>query len=404
MKDNCSRRSGEDTPNPKNSNFSEITSKDDLDIIASISHEIRTPVNAIVGIAELLQDSPDLNEQQEYLDILQIPSKNLLELVNNVLYFSKVKSGKLKITRRPIRLRKIIHDSLLSQKANARANNLELLINIDERIPYRVWGDPVKLSQILINLTSNAIKFTHEGSVELRADLAEEKKNNLLIRFSVKDTGIGIAREQLQNIFRAFEQGEEEINIKYAGTGLGLSIAGYLVNLLEGKFEVQSKLGKGSEFSFMLPMELAKRNRTQGQKSPKILEKPSLKGLKTLLVEDNKVNMLITGKYLQRLQAEYTPAFNGREALQLLEQEDFDLVLLDLQMPKMDGFETARKIRKLQGEKFKRLPILALSAHSEELFLNKVLEAGMNDYITKPFNPSTFYDKLQVYHDQKKEG
>lgn len=371
-------------------------SEENLKFLASISHEIRTPLHAIIGISDLLRKSPTKEEQQDYLDILHTSSQNLLELVNNVLDFSKVKSGELKIHRRPIRLRKIIHNSLFSQKGNAQANELDLIIQVDEKIPHRVWGDSVKLSQVLINLVSNAIKFTNEGAVTLCAEIIDENGPDLMVEFSVKDTGIGIPREQLKNIFKAFNQGEEDINLKYAGTGLGLSISSKLVKLMGGKIDVQSCLGEGAEFSFVLPMEIAKMTRTSNRERQE-KEKRLAGGLKILIAEDNRVNLLITAKHLEGWNARYETAANGLEVLEKLEEEDFDLILLDLQMPEMDGFETARRIRSFPQEKYKNLPLIALSAHSRGSYEKELEEAGIDDLITKPFDPTELFDKLNSY-------
>lgn len=375
-------------------------SKENLEFLATISHEIRTPLNAIIGISDLLRESPTPEEQQEYLDILHTSSRNLLELVNNVLDFSKVKSGKLKVIRRPIRLRRIIHNSLYGQKTNARANDLDLIIEVDERIPHRVWGDSVKLSQVLVNLISNAIKFTDEGSVTLSAELMEENGPDLKIKYSVKDTGIGIPKEQLKNIFRAFDQGEEDINIKYAGTGLGLSISSKLVKLMGGRIDVESRLGKGTKFSFELSMEMAKMTRSSKERKEE-KEKKFAGGLRILLAEDNRVNLLIAAKHLKSWNAKYETAANGLEVLEKLEEEDFDLILLDLQMPEMDGFETARRIRSFTHKKYQNLPLIALSAHSKEAYLKELKEAGIDDLITKPFDPANLFDKLNAFAKKK---
>ncbi len=366
-----------------------------LGFLSTVSHEIRTPLNAIIGISDLLQQPTSQDQQEEYLQILKQTSETLLELVNNVLDFSKIKSGKLKVSNKVFDLRETITRSLYGERLKARTKNLQLEVNIDPDLPEVIVGDSVKLGQVFMNLVSNAIKFTEQGSIRINVQVVELTQENVTLNFAVCDTGIGIPENQMENIFEAFNQGSEDINLRYAGTGLGLSICQRVISMLGGKLNVRSEEGKGSEFCFQLKFPVATRiDKINIIPSPDV---PDPKGIKLLLVEDNKINVIVAQKNLEKWGVEFDTAFDGSEAIELVKKRDYDLVLMDLQMPVMDGFSATRIIRELPGEKYKELPIIALTAASEQYYQEKVQLAGFNDFINKPFHAEELFTKIAHY-------
>lgn len=370
--------------------------KQRLGFLSTVSHEIRTPLNAIIGISDLLQQPTSREQQEEYFQVLKQTSETLLELVNNVLDFSKIKSGRLKVTPKVFDLRNTITRSLYGEKLKARTKNLQLEVNIDPTLPEVIVGDSVKLGQVFMNLVSNAIKFTEKGTVRLNVRVEALCREKVMLHFSVCDTGIGIPEEQMENIFKAFNQGSEDINIRYAGTGLGLSICQRVISMLGGKLQVQSKEGEGSEFSFRLEFPVATCDEEEKKNTP-LLEVPDPKGIKLLLVEDNKINVMVAQKNLENWGVEFDIANDGSQAVALVQQNDYDLVLMDLQMPIMDGFQAANVIRNLPDEKYRSLPIIALTAASEQYYQEKVQLAGFIDFINKPFRAEELLKKISIY-------
>lgn len=364
----------------------------DLDFLANVSHEIRNPLNTIIGLSHLLKNKPSVEEQEEYIDGLLQTSENLLEIVNNMMDFSKLQSGRLRLEEKPVDLRKLVKRSLFGLQALAHTKNLELHTEVAEDLPPLLMLDSVKLSQVVINLVSNAIKFTEVGSIRVKLAAETTRNGKAIIRCSVSDTGIGIAEDKLDNIFKAFDQGDGDINLNYGGTGLGLTISKKLINMMGGELRVKSLPGKGSEFSFAI--------------STAIIHDPELpvaeeniqacaEDLRVLLVDDNKLSRLVLEKTLEQWNIRYSSAENGLQALEKVQREEFDLVLMDLHMPIMDGFEAAKAIRELPGEKYRNLKIVALSAATDQLYQEKVLAAGITDFINKPFQPEDLLKKLR---------
>lgn len=377
--------------------------KDRLGILSKVSHEIRTPLNGIIGISDLLQNATSKEEQQEYLQILKHTSENLLELANNMLDFSRIKSGKLQILNKEFDLRTTISRSLYGEKIKARAKGLDLEIAIDDTLPGNLVGDSVKIGQVFTNLVSNAIKFTHKGNVKISLQVLELHTGHVSIKASITDTGIGIRKEQLDHIFEEYNQGDEDINIKYSGTGLGLSICQKLIELLGGEISVKSKLGKGSTFSFWLTLERTETAHPEETITfQELTGEETAEGIRVLLVEDNKINVLVAKKYLERWGVNFQIALNGREALEKVQQQDFDLVLMDLQMPVMDGFIAAKTMRGHGSKKLSKMPIIALTASTESFYRKKIKAAGITDFITKPFHPDELLQKI-IFHKRKGE-
>lgn len=367
-----------------------------LGFLSTVSHEIRTPLNAIIGISDLLQQPTSKEQQEEYFQILKQTSETLLELVNNVLDFSKINSGKLKVINKIFDLRATITRSLYGERIKARSKNLNLEVVIDPRLPEFIVGDSVKLGQVFMNLTSNAIKFTEQGKVTIQVEVLDLTDEQVTLRCAVRDTGIGIPVEQLENIFEAFNQGSEDINIRYAGTGLGLSISQRVIDMLGGDLEVHSEVGTGSEFSFCLDFPIAS-SPEAGTVSLLPETQLSPRGIKVLLVEDNKINVLVAEKHLKNWGVELDTVADGKSALELVQQKDFNIVLMDLQMPIMDGFTAARLIRELPGEKYQNLPIIALTAASEHIYQERIQLTGFNDFMNKPFHPEELLKKITTH-------
>lgn len=367
-----------------------------LEIFTLLSHEIRTPLNAIIGISDLLQNEESQPYSKEYYRILKSTSENLLELVNNVLDYSKLNSGVLQITERRFDLKEKIKDSLHSQKVSAVSKGLEFALHFDPKIPLQVIGDQVKVAQILINLVSNSIKFTESGKVEIAISVKEESETSLLLEGKVSDTGIGIPAQHLDKIFDAFNQGEEDTNINYSGTGLGLNITRRIIGLLKGEFKVESEPGIGSCFSFFLPFKRVADENIVFQTKTKF-DISSLKGKRVLLAEDNKINQLVISRYLDMWKMDYTIVQNGREALEKILETEYDVVLLDINMPVMNGLEMIERLRSFSDPKLSKLPVIALTAAADDTETRKFLFSRFDDFLSKPFNSERLSELLEVH-------
>lgn len=361
-----------------------------LDFFSQVSHEIRTPLNSIIGITELLQNPASKDQQEEFLQILAHTTKNLLEISNNILDFSKIKSGKFQHIFEEFHFESTISQGLFDQQIIARAKGVELFIEIDQKIPERLAGDPFKIGQILTNLISNAVKFTEKGQIRVSFRLTEMTDSDVSIECSVRDTGIGIPEEHLENIFKDFHRGSEDTKLRYAGTGLGLGISKRLVEMMGGDIQVSSKSGEGSLFVFSLNLSPSKKENFLREK---VLTN-RMDGLNILVVEDNKINILVIEKHLETWGIGFDSAYNGKEAIEKLIKKSYDLVLMDLQMPVMNGFEAVQLIRELSGGVYSKLPIIALTAADGQLLQEKIETAGFNSSLTKPFRSEQLYEKI----------
>lgn len=359
------------------------------EFLSVISHEIRTPLNAITGITHLLlQDDPQ-PWQAKNLHALQISSENLLSLINDVLDFGKIEDGKIVLTEKNIDLRHLAQNIKTANQARAedRGNVLKLLW--DEDLPEVVKGDDLRLGQILNNLVTNAIKFTKNGRITIEIRLEKIVGDELDIFFSVKDTGIGIAPEKQQMIFERFAQANSEITREYGGSGLGLAITKKLLSLQNSSIELQSTPGKGSVFYFTLRFKKGDSSQTKKETLRHVTEK-TLAGTKVLLVEDVEFNVMVAEAMLTKWKATVEVASNGIEAIEKVKNFDYDIILMDLQMPQMDGFTATRHIREINSN----IPIVALTASASPDIEFKALNHTMSAYLSKPFSPGDLFDTV----------
>lgn len=368
--------------------------------LSVMSHEIRTPMNAVVGMANLLVDENPREDQMKYLDTLLFSSNNLLNIVNDVLDYSKAEAGKITIESIEFRLLQLllnIHQSFYNQSVN---QEVYLKFEHDEKIPEVLKGDPTRLTQVLNNLVSNALKFTEKGgSVIVNVMLEEQSKEIALVSFRITDTGIGIPEDKMDSIFESFVQADSEIHRKYGGTGLGLPISKKIIERLGGTIKVVSTVGKGSTFSFSIPLEKGDPKKTFLNYGPEISSLESLENTRILVVEDNPVNVQVINLFLDKWGVNQTIAVNGKQAVRLYKEQEFDLIFMDLHMPVMDGYKASLKIRELEKESGKKTPIVALTASNVFEDHTKAYDAGVDAIMPKPFDPQKLHQVILSYKD-----
>ena len=368
-----------------------------VEFLANMSHEVRTPMNAIIGFTDLLNDTELNDEQRSFLGAIKTSSENLLVIINDILDFSKISSGKLRLEFITVNIKSLIGDAIYSFLFQAKSKNINLNYEIDNKISSLLLVDPVRLKQILNNLLSNAVKFTESGRVNLCCRVLKDSKESQSLEFKVSDTGIGIDKDKLDIIFETFSQENESVTRKFGGTGLGLSISKQLVELFQGELFVESEKGKGTIFTLII--ELNKSSQTIAKTIDiQVNESYSMEGSSILLVEDNKFNQLLIESILSDKNVKISCASNGQEALEILNSQKFDMILMDIQMPVMNGIETTQKIRK---EMKLDVPIIALTANALKEDKEKYINAGMDSYISKPFDQQ---ELLRVISDFERKN
>jgi len=370
--------------------------------MANISHEIRTPINGIAGIASLLNETTPPEEAKSYLTAIRSAAENLKVIINDILDLSRIESGQIKFEKIGFNLDDLLSALQSTFGFQAKSKGIQLIIRQETGIRRILLGDPVRLNQILINLIGNALKFTHQGSIHVSVKAEETKEKSILLAFEVKDTGIGVAKEKLNKIFERFSQADSSVTRKYGGTGLGLAIVKQLTELQHGSIEVSSIEGVGSVFTVRIPYETmeatAVRKSSGKSNAEKRLDSPGK--ISVLLVEDNDINQLYAGSILKNWGIHYEVAENGFVALEKLKTFTPDIVLGDVQMPVMDGFEATKAIRTMLPEK-NQMPIIALTANATQNILEQCKACGMTDYLPKPFTPAELQGVLRLYADKK---
>jgi len=363
-------------------NAAEAAMRSRADFLARMSHEIRTPLNGVLGLTALALETTLDPEQRDYISGAREAAASLLGLIDDILDFSKIDAGKLSIEHVPIELRQVLGGSLRGLALRGRAKGLALRLDVPESVPDRLVGDPTRLTQVLVNLIGNAIKFTHKGEVSLAVDVVEVDGERVTLRFKVSDTGIGIPPEKQALIFEAFSQADEATTRKFGGTGLGLAICAQLVHMMGGHLDVMSAVGRGSTFTFSLPFAVRRSTHLTPATSPK--PRLPFRALRVLVAEDNPVNLVLVTRLLERAGHTVTGVSDGRRAVEQALAGGYDAVLMDVQMPELDGLEATRAIRAAESSEA-RLRIVGLTAQAMAGDDRRCLDSGMDAYLSKPF-------------------
>jgi len=360
------------------------------EFLSVMSHEIRTPLNAVIGLGHILARQNPRPDQVNNLQVLRTSADNLLSLINDILDFNKIDAGKLELDNSLFDLSKTMDDifKAISVKANERGNNISL--HIDPNIPGQVYGDAHRITQVLNNLLSNAVKFTSTGKVRLSLQLEKITESRCSILFSVSDTGIGIQKDKQEHIFNPFSQASSSITREFGGTGLGLAITADLLQLMNSEIKLDTEVGRGSNFYFTL--DLAYLDKLEESTTFLGAPEENLFQARILLVEDTPFNILFTTQLLEGWNSVVDVAENGAIAVEMVQSQPYDLVIMDLHMPIMDGYSATRKIREFN----QRTPIIALTASATPDIEGKIFEVGMQDYVTKPFNPDDLFLKIRA--------
>ena len=357
------------------------------DFLANMSHEIRTPLNGVIAMSELVSMTSLTEDQKRMMNTVQSSANSLMTILSDILDFSKVEAGKLEVEQVSFDLKELVQQALRSIEPIAKTKNLLLNVSLPPYMGKIYKGDPGRIRQVLLNLVSNAVKFTERGEISCALSLTPAVNGKTSLRLEVLDSGIGMSRSQLDKLFQAFSQADASTTRRFGGTGLGLSISQGLVDLMKGEIGVESVEGQGSKFWFTLPLEVADVTEGKTKASGEVAAPlPRMEGIHVLVAEDNSVNQMIAKAMLAKLGITCEIVANGKLALEALQSKKYDLVLMDCQMPEMDGYEATRSIRLSAGSGFESIPIVALTAHAMAGDREKCLAAGMDDYLSKPLH------------------
>jgi signal transduction histidine kinase len=362
--------------------------------LSTVTHELRTPLYAVTGLTHLLLEENPKENQKEHLNSLKFSGEYLLSLINNILDLNKLEANKVDLEKMTFNLKKRMKDVIIALKTSADDRKIKLHLEFDESIPNSLSGDPLKLSQVLINLIGNSVKFTKNGDLFVRVQKIDRTSNKISLHFEVEDNGIGISKKKQKSIFEPFSQGSLQINRKFGGTGLGLSIVKNLLELMNSEIQLESKLGKGSKFWFNIDFQVAEEIGGEANPKNKIynIDYLALENKHVLVVEDNKINQLITKKILENNKMKCIVADNGMDAIKMVKENTFDVVLMDIHMPGINGIEATQRIREFNTQ----LPIIALTAVTLDENLDDFYRAGFNEIIPKPFKPEDFFEKIYL--------